>query len=262
MARRTIVKRLLKTEERTDSSRTRYKTSNRCCKPDACPTAGQLMSTKRLGFEFFNRSCLDVASSMLGKLMVRRLSDETGAEKELVVRVVETEAYLGVIDRASHSYNGRKTARNTAMFMNPGTAYVYNIYGMYQCINISTLEEGSAVLIRAAEPIAGLDEMIRARSTNRARSSALKTKDLCSGPSKLCQALSITKQAFDQHDLTTSLKLYLAEDGFSTTTDDIVACPRIGIEYASEWAKKPWRFYLRENPFVSVKLVPRVHTAK
>ena len=106
-------------------------------------------------------------------------------------RIVETEAYLGGDDKASHSYNGRRTDRNEAMYMKPGTCYVYSIYGVHCCVNISSLGEGAAVLVRALEPTAG-EGLMKKR-----RKSAKKSRDqaLCNGPSKLCQALDITRRS-------------------------------------------------------------------
>ena len=114
---------------------------------------------------------------------------------------METEAYLGGDDKASHSYNGRRTDRNEAMYMKPGTCYVYSIYGVHCCVNISSLGEGAAVLVRALEPTAG-EELMKKR-----RKSAKKSRDLCSGPSKLCQALDIIRSRHDKIDLYTSEEL-------------------------------------------------------
>ncbi|GFT86630.1 DNA-3-methyladenine glycosylase [Nephila pilipes] len=195
----------------------------------------------KLTKSFYEQPCATLAKSLLGKVLVRKL--ENG--EILRGRIVETECYLGTVDKASHSYKGKKTERNEAMFLHPGTAYVYTIYGMYFCFNISSLEEGSAVLIRALEPLQNTSTMCRFRSVKRKNSSVLKEKDLCSGPSKLCQALKIEKQ-FNKVDLCTSDILWL-EDGKDILFCDIIACKRIGIDSAGEeWANKPLRFYIRD----------------
>ncbi|XP_069485209.1 DNA-3-methyladenine glycosylase [Ambystoma mexicanum] len=113
----------------------------------------------RLGPEFFDRPCVTLAQALLGQVLVRKLPCGT----ELRGRIVETEAYLGGEDAASHSAGGRRTDRNVAMFMSPGTLYVYQIYGVYYCLNISSQGEGAAVLLRALEPLHGQDTMTQSR---------------------------------------------------------------------------------------------------
>ncbi|KFD57891.1 hypothetical protein M514_01124 [Trichuris suis] len=217
------------------------------------------MDLIRLDSGFFDRDCVNVAKDLLGKLLVRVWQPEGGDQPplRLVVRLVETEAYLGLEDKASHSYKGRRTVRNEAMFMDPGTAYVYNIYGMYQCINISTKGEGAAVLLRAAEPLENVEWMAHLRNcrSKRTKPDAFKLRELCSGPSKLCQALDIRKDLFNQVNLCRSDSLFFADEVnvgvHAVDESNIVQCPRIGIAYAQEWSNKPLRFYLRENAFVS-----------
>lgn len=160
---------------------------------------------KRLSAAFYQQNCVPLARQLLGKILCRRL-----AERVLRGRIVETESYLGVTDGTSHSFGGRRTPRNAAMFMEPGTVYVYPIYGMYECMNISSLEEGSAVLIRALEPLAELDLMTANRSARRKdQGTGLKLRDLCNGPSKLCAAFSITKQEFNQQHFASSNTIWL-----------------------------------------------------
>ncbi|CAL1270060.1 unnamed protein product [Larinioides sclopetarius] len=206
------------------------------------------LNVNRLEKSFFDQPCIKLAKCLLGKLLVRKLP--TG--DILRGRIVETECYLGTFDKASHSYMGKRTERNEAMFLEPGTAYVYTIYGMYFCFNISSLEEGSAVLIRALEPLENTSIMQTLRSIKRKNSSILKDKELCNGPSKLCMAFQIDK-SLNKIDLCTSEALWV-EDGLNISDCNIIACKRIGIESAGEeWANKPFRFYMRDCIYVSVR---------
>ncbi|KFU88019.1 DNA-3-methyladenine glycosylase, partial [Chaetura pelagica] len=205
-------------------------------------------NSSQLEADFFNQPCISLAKSFLGQILVRKLPDG----RELWGRIVETEAYLGGEDEASHSKGGKQTLRNAAMFMKPGTLYVYQIYGIYFCINVSSQGEGAAVLLRSLEPLQGLEAMRELRST--ARKAALKPlKDwqLCNGPSKLCQAFGIDK-AFDQRDLTQDAAIWMMPGKDLPGEHEVVATTRIGIGNRGEWAQKPLRFYLRGNRFVSV----------
>ncbi|XP_022595145.1 DNA-3-methyladenine glycosylase [Seriola dumerili] len=204
----------------------------------------------RLGQDFFNQPCITLAKAFLGKVLVRRCADGT----ELRGRIVETEAYLGGEDRASHSAGGKRTERNMAMFMKPGTIYVYPIYGIYLCMNVSSEGEGAAVLLRSLEPLQGQPVMRQLRAARRREGARqLKDKELCNGPSKLCQALNIPR-CFDRQDLASDPEVWLEKDPNTNPAElcDIVSAPRVGIESHGEWAKKPWRFYLRGHPCVSV----------
>ncbi|XP_028311024.1 DNA-3-methyladenine glycosylase [Gouania willdenowi] len=206
----------------------------------------------RLGTEFFHQSCIHLAKAFLGKVLCRRCADGS----ELRGRIVETEAYLGGEDKASHSAGGKRTERNTAMFMKPGTIYVYPIYGIYLCMNVSSEGEGAAVLLRSLEPLKGQPTMRHLRTARRKEGARLlKDKELCNGPSKLCQALNIPR-SFDRRDLASDPEVWLEGDpdsgSDSTQPQDIVCAPRVGIQSHGEWAEKPWRFYLRGHPCVSV----------
>lgn len=203
---------------------------------------------KKLSRGFYNRPTLDVAKELLGKFIVLNTGDS-----RLVSKIVETEAYIGRIDKAAHCYNNKKTPRTEVMFGKPGIAYVYLIYGMYHCLNIVTEEEGeaAAVLIRAVEPIEGLEEMI----SNRYKKSIgeIKRKEsinLTSGPGKLCIAMGITKK-YNGEDLCGE-ELFLTEET-SPAKMDIVTSKRINIDYAEEAIDFPWRFYIKDNPYVSKK---------
>ncbi|XP_006894972.1 PREDICTED: uncharacterized protein LOC102847768 [Elephantulus edwardii] len=202
----------------------------------------------RLGPEFFDQPGITLAQAFLGQVLVRRLDDGT----ELRGRIVETEAYLGPEDEAAHSRGGRQTTRNRGMFMKPGTLYVYIIYGMYFCLNVSSQGEGACVLLRALEPLGGLESMRQLRTTLGKGTSgrALKDRELCNGPSKLCQALAIDK-TFDQRDLATDGAVWM-EHGPPGPEPAVVAAARVGIGRAGEWTQKPLRFYMRGSPFVSV----------
>uniref|UniRef100_A0A4W2C4N2 DNA-3-methyladenine glycosylase n=1 Tax=Bos indicus x Bos taurus TaxID=30522 RepID=A0A4W2C4N2_BOBOX len=186
---------------------------------------------------------------ILGQILVRRLDDGT----ELRGRIVETEAYLGPEDEAAHSRGGRQTPRNRGMFMKPGTLYVYLIYGMYFCMNVSSRGDGACVLLRALEPLGGLEAMRQLRHALRkgAAGRALKDRELCNGPSKLCQALAIDR-SFDQRDLARDESVWLEQGPPEPSEPAVVAAARVGIGQAGEWVQKPLRFYIRGSPWVSV----------
>jgi DNA-3-methyladenine glycosylase len=190
----------------------------------------------KLPRSFYAQSTLQVARQLLGKYLVRRHPDG-----KTVGRIVETEAYVGPHDLACHAAKGR-TARTEVMFGPPGHAYVYFIYGVYYCLNIVTEETGhaSAVLIRAVEPVEGVELMERRRKTSELRK-------LASGPGKLCLAMSIDK-ALNGVDMRGNV-LYVEDRG--ETRPKIVARPRIGVDYAGKWKDKPWRFLIRGSEFVS-----------
>ena len=184
---------------------------------------------------FYARSSLVVARALLGRELVRTLDDGT----QLRARIVETEAYRQD-DPASHSFRGR-TTRTDVMFGPPGRLYVYISYGMHFCMNVVTGRdgEGSAVLLRAAEPLDGVDRMEDLRGVNDRRL-------LCAGPGRLCQALSITR-AHDGTDLVTGRELRI-ERGRAVPDEDVAAGPRVGITVA---VQEPWRFHVRGSRFIS-----------
>lgn len=200
----------------------------------------------RLGAAFFHRPCVGLAKALLGQVLVRQLPDG----RELRGRIVETEAYLGGDDTASHSSGGRQTARNAGMFMAPGTLYVYQVYGLYFCMNVSSQGEGAAVLLRSLEPLQGLDTMRQLRLAQRkAPARAPKDWQLCNGPAKLCQALAINR-SFDQQDLASHPAMWLEHGPEPAAEEALVCTARVGIR--GEWAQKPLRFYLQGNRCVSV----------
>ncbi len=196
--------------------------------------------TQRLSGEWFARPCIAVARALLGCTLVHRSADGVTAG-----RIVETEAYLGPHDRASHSFSGRITDRNRAMFGPKGCAYVYLIYGMHWCFNVVAGPPGrpQAVLVRALEPVEGVD-LMRTR-TGRAGET---TRALCRGPGKLCAAMGIGRGLYGA-DLRGNT-LYLLP-GALGCGERIARSPRIGIAYAGAFAAKPWRFFVAGNPCVS-----------
>jgi len=167
---------------------------------------------------YFNRPTLTVARSLIGKYVVREIDGRIFAGK-----ILEVEAYVGPQDKACHASKGR-TQRTEVLFGPPGVAYVYLIYGMYHCLNVVTEREEfpSAVLIRAIE-IDG---------------------ELIDGPGRLCRALEIDRR-LNRVDLTTGESLWFEDRGVLVKRGDVGTHPRVGVDYAGEWAKKPWRFRLR-----------------
>eukprot|EP00088_Acartia_fossae_P034092 TRINITY_DN34979_c0_g1_i1.p1 TRINITY_DN34979_c0_g1~~TRINITY_DN34979_c0_g1_i1.p1 ORF type:complete len:273 (-),score=40.27 TRINITY_DN34979_c0_g1_i1:625-1443(-) len=200
--------------------------------------------------DFYDQECEDLAKALIGKVICRKTNDSI-----LKGMIVETESYLGGDrDGASHSYKGKRTERNAAMYCDAGTSYVYKIYGSYHCFNITSRGEGSAVLIRAMEAVAGHEEMTQLRAARRKDGGAkLKLKDLCNGPSKLCDALNITKEEMNFVDLTDNTTLWL-EDLSNQDEKVLVTSTRIGIEGAGQpWSDLPLRFYLLGNKSVSAR---------
>lgn len=206
---------------------------------------GKLSSLQR---RFFRRDPVTLARALLGLRLVRRL----GNGVELSGRIVETEAYLGIRDLAAHSFGGRRTKRNGSMWLDGGHVYVYFTYGMHWLLNIVSEREGqpTACLIRALEPLDGVEAMRRNRA-GKIPLAHLKDVDLCSGPAKLTDALRIDGKQ-DGLDLVDGEELYV-ERGRPVTADRIVTSTRIGVAYAREWAKRRLRFYVRDDPNVSVR---------
>lgn len=201
-----------------------------------------------------------LSEALIGKTLVHRVNGV-----ELAGIITETEAYMGEIDRASHAYGGRRTARTETLFLEGGHAYVYLIYGIYSCMNITANEDGvpQGTLIRAVYPIAGQEEMYRTylekgrrKKTPPKAFADLSPKELyalTSGPGKLCVAMSIDR-SLDRRNmvLVNSGNEKIAESDFFVRDDgyraaEIVRAPRIGIDYAGEAAEYPWRFTAKEK---------------
>jgi DNA-3-methyladenine glycosylase len=193
-----------------------------------------------LGRAFFERPTEEVARDLLGVWVLSSTSDGLSGGP-----IVETEAYGGPDDLASHARAGL-TRRTTPMFGEVGHAYVYLVYGMHECLNVVGYSGAAAgaVLIRAIEPALGVDEIRqrRGRPTD-------PTDRLCSGPAMLCQGLGVDR-SFDGHDLTLGEGLWLARSE-DLVVGEVATGPRIGVDYAGEWAAKPWRFWLAGNRSVS-----------
>lgn len=196
----------------------------------------------RLDYNFYQKDAATAAKNLLGKILVREFNG-----KKIMAKIVDTEAYMGAEDKASHAYANKKTKRTETMFKKGGLAYIYLIYGIYYCFNIVTAEENNphAVLIRAVEPIQGL-EIIRENRKIKSK----KIEELTNGPGKLSQALKIDKN-LDGCDLVKSNKLYLLDNENENEDIKIEAAPRVNIDYAEEYKDKKWRFYIKENKFIS-----------
>ena len=199
-----------------------------------------VLSFSRLEPAFFQSTdTLRAARRMLGKLLV--VPDEKG--NRISGMIVEVEAYLGAEDKAAHSYAGRRTGRNEVTYGPGGHVYVFFIYGMYYQLNfvLGPVDHPHVLLIRAVEPVEGVETM-------RIRRGEMRDRNLTSGPGKLCIAFGIDRN-LNGADLTGDL-IWL-ENYRTFTNSDIASGPRIGIDYAEEFAEEPWRFWVKENEFVS-----------
>ena len=195
----------------------------------------------KLNKSFYQRSdVLQIAKDLLGKLLVTKWDGIITSG-----RIVECEAYAGVMDKASHATGGRRTARNEIMYGNGGTAYIYLCYGIHHLFNVVTNTENipHAVLIRAIEPIEGINEMMKRMNLNKP------DPTITRGPGKLSMAMGI----FTKHSgiSLSGNSLFIADDGFVLKKKEIVASPRIGVAYAGKDALLPYRFYIKGNSFVS-----------
>lgn len=198
---------------------------------------------KKLSHEFYLRTnVITIAKDLLGKILVTRIDDILTAG-----RIVETEAYNGAIDKASHAFGNRRTQRTEIMFAGGGCAYVYLCYGVHHLFNVVTNTENipHAVLIRAVEPIVGMEAMLQ-------RTKKIKLDhSITKGPGNLSKALGISTKLTGKSLV--SDELFIAEDDYKINKKDIIATTRIGVEYSGEDALLPYRFILKNNPFVSGK---------
>ncbi len=201
------------------------------------------MSLKKLPLSFYRReNVLQIAKELMGKILVTQWNGITTSG-----RIVECEAYAGVMDKASHAYAGRRTNRNEIMYSDGGYAYVYLCYGIHHLFNVVTHGKDipHAILLRSLEPLKGVEEMLERTGKEKA------DYTLTRGPGNLSKALGI----FTSHSgmLLTGKQLFLADDGFKYAAKDIAASPRIGVDYAGKDALLPYRFYVKGNPYVSGK---------
>lgn len=205
---------------------------------------------EKLKRSFYEEDTIKVAQKLLGNILVHRTNNTL-----LYSKIVEVEAYKGIIDKAAHSYGGKRTKRTEVMYGIPGISYVFLIYGMYNCFNIITESKDipTAVLVRAAEPLNNFDIM----SLNRfgkpySELSNRQKVNLTNGPGKLCMALNIDR-SLNGEDLCKD-NIYILEN--NDKDFDIESSKRIGIDYAEEAAEYKWRFYIKDNIYVS-KTKPR-----
>ncbi len=199
-----------------------------------------LFAYKRLDREYFVRDTKIVAKELLGKYLVRETK-----RRRMVGKIIEVEAYLGPNDKASHSYNFRKTNRTQVIYEKPGTLYIYFIYGMYFCLNVITEPKGipCAVLIRQLYPIEGIEQMIENRNVKIGKN----FNNLTDGPGKLCMSLNITKEDFNGQDsCSRDSKLFFTQ-GEKVDNKDIKAHKRIAIDYAEKDKDRLLRFTLKKD---------------
>jgi DNA-3-methyladenine glycosylase len=196
---------------------------------------------KKLGSDFYDRpSVMRVAKELLGKVLVTELN---GARTS--GRIVEVEAYNGVVDRASHAWSGRRTTRTEVMFAAGGTAYIYLIYGIHHLFNVVTNRKGvpHAVLVRALEPLEGLPVMLERMGRTRL------DHTLTRGPGNVAKAMGLRTSHTGMSLL--GDEIWIGDDGFRPRRAEIVATPRIGVDYAGEDAALKYRFFIKGNPYVS-----------
>lgn len=205
-----------------------------------------------MNIEFFRQDAITVARNLLGKYLVREYDD-----KKIIAKIVETEAYMGIEDKAAHVFGDRRTERTEPLYQDGGHIYVYLIYGMYHCLNISANIEGipECVLIRAIEPISEIDEISQNRySKDYNDLSSYQKKNICNGPGKLCKSLKIDKNLNFESIL--GNKLYIIGN---TNLDnenkkfEIVESKRVNIDYAEEAKDYLWRYYIKDNKHISRK---------
>ena len=197
----------------------------------------------KLDLDFYLRNdTIQISKDLLGKfLFTKSKGIITGG------MIVETEAYTGITDRASHAYNNKKTTRTKTMYKNGGISYVYLCYGMHHLFNIVTnqIEHPQAILIRAIEPTKGLNKIISRRKIKSNQ------YNLTNGPAKLTKALKIDLN--DNNLCLINSRIWLEDRKILIRDSNIIKTTRIGIDYAGEYTDKPWRFYIKDNPWVSVK---------
>lgn len=196
---------------------------------------------KKLDYSFYGRDdVVKIARELLGKLLITRFEEGLSSG-----RIVETEAYRGVADRASHAYGGRRTRRTEIMYGEGGTAYVYLCYGIHHLFNVVTNKKNvpHAILIRALEPVEGIPLMLQRTGKPRA------DHTLTRGPGNLSRALGL--QTPHTGSSLAGEHIFIADDGYRVPKGSIGISPRIGVDYAAEDASLPYRFFIKGNPYVS-----------
>lgn len=189
---------------------------------------------------YLNQDVIFLAKDLLGKVLFTEINGDLTAGI-----IVETEAYSGVIDKASHAYGGRRTGRTETLYTQGGVSYVYLCYGIHHLFNIVSSVEGEphAVLVRAVEPLTGVETMEFRRNMPASKTA------ISSGPGSAAKALGIDR-SFNKKDLTGN-EIWIEDHGIKYAPDEIVSGPRIGVAYAQEDALLPWRFYVKGNRYVS-----------
>ena len=196
----------------------------------------------KLPLDFYQREdVLTISRELLGKVLCTNFHGELTSGI-----IVETEAYAGTTDKASHAYGGRRTKRTKTMYAPGGSAYVYLCYGIHHLFNIVTNKENipHAVLIRAIQPRDGIEIMLQRRNKKKVDQS------LTAGPGSLTRALGITVK--DSGTFLMDNLIWLEDQNINYTNQDILATPRVGIQFAGKDAQKPWRFQIENNPWVSL----------
>lgn len=194
---------------------------------------------KKLTEDFFTRDALTVGRELIGKYLVREIDNE-----KIIVKITETESYLGDIDKACHAYGGKITDRTKTFYMNGSTIYVYLIYGMYYCFNIitDTINKPSAVLIRGAEPVENIEKLSLLRYNKPYKElTVYQKKNFLNGPGKLCKGLNIDK-SFNEKSILSNYIYILDNKDFDTSL--VKTGKRINIDYAEEAKDFLWRFYI------------------
>lgn len=205
--------------------------------------------------DFFQQDAINLAKDILGKYLIREYDGI-----QIVSKIVETEAYMGVNDKAAHVYGDKKIDRTMPLYLDGGHIYVYLIYGMYYCLNISANKANipECVLIRAIEPVKGIEEICENRyKKNYSNLSTYQKKNISNGPGKLCMALNIDKSLNSKSILDNELYIsdFYYEEGkkvFAYDKFEIEIDKRINIDYAEEAKDYLWRFYIKDNKYVSV----------
>lgn len=187
-----------------------------------------------------NQDVIFLAQNLLGKVLFTQIGDQVTAGI-----IVETEAYFGALDKASHAYGGRRTDRTETLYHEGGVSYVYLCYGIHHLFNIvsSVRDEPHAVLVRAVEPLVGKEIMEQRRNMPFTKAA------ISSGPGSAAKALGIDR-TFNKKDLTGE-EIWIEDHGIRYSPHDIVASPRVGVAYAQEDALLPWRFFVKGNQYVS-----------